>query len=561
VVVARRHRTIAGITNAYSEPTDPFSDSFGRFFGGDSEHFVSLELGWTESQQRLFLDNTHLSFWHVDDSVEAGATQGWGVAFQHIRYLNKQWMPFLRAGRGMMRKTPLSSFIEPAATSISSPRPARGAVGAIFALCYLSISACASFTPTPIEEVPFLERAVTKERADLRVTVAVPSPEEGAQLFGVDLAGEGIQPVWVKVENHSDTLHLLLPIAMDEDYFSPMEAARMNHGFLSGGSNMAMDLLFERHNVPWHVYPGQTISGFVYTNLDPGVKFVDVDLRREGGIERFEFVVAVPGLEVDYQRVNYDDLYRPEEMVDVDEQGLRKALEELPCCALGGDRKTPGDPLNLVLIGTRTAVGTLLISRNWDVTEIISGSSVWRMIKSSLFGGRYRTSPVSPLYVFGRKQDIALQKVRSSVDERNHLRLWLTPLRYQGLNVWVGQISRDIGIRFSSKTFVTHKIDPEVDEARYYLIQDLIYSRAVAAGGYVAGVGYSGRDAPRVNYTDDPYYTDGLRMVIIASEQFVPWEQIRQLRWEQAREQEVSRAPGPAEQHAPGNDAGSKPLD
>jgi len=50
--------------------------------------------------------------------------------------------------------------------------------------------------------------------------------------------------------------------------------------------------------------------------------------------------------------------------------------------------------------------------------------------------------------------------------------------------------------------------------------------------GYVEGVGYSGRDAPRRNYTNDPYYTDGLRVVLIVGEdrsaltglELLPWE-------------------------------------
>jgi hypothetical protein len=75
------------------------------------------------------------------------------------------------------------------------------------------------------------------------------------------------------------------------------------------------------------------------------------------------------------------------------------------------------------------------------------------------------------------------------VDERNHLRLWLTPLTDQGKDVWIGQISRDIGVRLSSKTFVTHKIDPQVDEACDYLVQDLLLSGSPSGFGYVGGVG------------------------------------------------------------------------
>jgi len=34
------------------------------------------------------------------------------------------------------------------------------------------------------------------------------------------------------------------------------------------------------------------------------------------------------------------------------------------------------------------------------------------------------------------------------------------PVNFEGPPMWVGQISRDIGIKLSSKTIVTHKIDP-----------------------------------------------------------------------------------------------------
>ena len=40
------------------------------------------------------------------------------------------------------------------------------------------------------------------------------------------------------------------------------------------------------------------------------------------------------------------------------------------------------------------------------------------------------------------------------MDERNHMRLWLAPIHYRGDDVYVGQISRDIGVKFSPKTLV-----------------------------------------------------------------------------------------------------------
>ena len=115
---------------------------------------------------------------------------------------------------------------------------------------------------------------------------------------------------------------------------------------------------------------------------------------------------------------------------------------------------------------------------------------IWRTFKSFLQGERYRYSPISPLYVYGRRQDIAWQKARGTINERNHMRFWLSPIRFRGKKVFVGQISRDIGVKFTLKspTISTHVIDPDVDEARRYFIEDLAYSQALTSFGFVKGV-------------------------------------------------------------------------
>ena len=135
-------------------------------------------------------------------------------------------------------------------------------------------------------------------------------------------------------------------------------------------------------------------------------------------------------------------------------------------------------------------------------------------------GWEYRYSPVSALFLFGRSQDFALQRVRKSINERLHLRLWITPMRYQGLPVWVGQVSRDIGVRFTWRTWnlTTHRIDPNVDEARDYVVEDLLQAERLELAGYVDGVGACDRDSPRHNLTGDPYYTDGKRAAVVVSQ-------------------------------------------
>ena len=151
------------------------------------------------------------------------------------------------------------------------------------------------------------------------------------------------------------------------------------------------------------------------------------------------------------------------------------------------------------------------------IRDRITLATCWKTVRAFLLGADYRYSPVSPLYLFGRDQDVALQRTRKSINERLHLRLWLAPLSFEGLPVWVGQVSRDIGVRFTTRAWnlTTHRIDPDVDESRDYVLEDLLSAGRVKLAGYAAGVGACARTAPRRNLTGDPYHTDGKRAVIL----------------------------------------------
>jgi hypothetical protein len=102
------------------------------------------------------------------------------------------------------------------------------------------------------------------------------------------------------------------------------------------------------------------------------------------------------------------------------------------------------------------------------------------------------------------------------------------------MSVWIGQISRDIGVKVSFKapTITTHVIDPDIDESRVYLVQDMIYSHSLVAFGHCKGVGAATRDEPRHNLGVDPYFTDGLRAVMVFGSGTIPLEMIRNFGWE-----------------------------
>ena len=359
----------------------------------------------------------------------------------------------------------------------------------------------------------------------VRVTTAVPSAPETIQIFGVGLYARGIQPVWIHIENLGEQTLGFLPAGVDEAYFTPIETSyrRQNRiPILDWGVNRD----FYRMSMNTVIEPGESRSGYIFTRIDQGTKSFNVDVIDQDDHFRMSFFVPVPGLRLDHYRVDWTSLYTEEEIHDVDLDDLMTSLEALPCCVTDKKGKNNGDPLNLVMIGDLKDVYYALMRAGWDETETIYSASLWKTFKSAVTGSEYRYSPVSALYVYGRAQDAALQKSRTSINKRNHLRLWLTPMRYSDKPVWIGQISRDIGVRMTWKTITTHKIDPNVDETREYLLEDLAYAQSMTGFGYVGGVGAAPFDEPRGNLTGDPYFTDGLRIVLFVSAEAVAIDEI-----------------------------------
>ena len=382
-----------------------------------------------------------------------------------------------------------------------------------------------------MDQAAFLGRKQVQQDGAVTVAAAVPSAGESRQLFGASLYGRGVQPVWLEIKNRGATRLTFLPLGLDAAYFTPIEAAALQQRDREMLDTEMSRYYFES-GMAIVLYPGETRSGFVFTGLDEGTKAFNVDLVGQDDEQyRFTFFIPVPGLKIDHHNVDWNALYAADAVVDYSQAGLKRYLESLPCCTTDRDSKAKGDPLNIVVIGDPRDVYYAFIRAGWDETETVYRGSAIRTAISFLFGGKYRYSPVSSLYVFGRAQDVALQKARSTIHERNHLRLWYTPARYEGKPVWIGQISRDIGVRFTTKTILTHKIDPDVDETREFLLENLAYAQSLARIGYVGGVGAADVDNPRGNLTGDPYFTDGYRVVLwvssepvdIADIDFMPW--------------------------------------
>jgi len=408
----------------------------------------------------------------------------------------------------------------------------------------------------------FLERAQTQESPLAEVALAAPDPHEAARLFGVHVSRKGIQPIHLRVTNRSKAPLRLQMLGLDPSYFTPLEAASVSRFSLAKGlsalgaaalvfapmllllapsrlltawvANRRMEEWFRAQAFPLRpIPPGGTSEGFAFVNYEAGAREFKVRLLSAGGSIRrgvgdtgttaaeFTFQVNVAGIKADHI-AKHLTVEGPAEECDV--EGLIERLRKMPATTSGPMGRGTGDPANLVVIAEFETLLSAFADR-WNETESITLATCAKTARAFLLGSEYRYSPVSPLYLFGRSQDVALQRIRSSIHERLHLRLWLTPLRFENTPVWVGQISRDIGVRFTLKTWnlSTHRVDPDVDESREYVVEDLLNVGRVEAVGYVDGVGACTSGAPRKNLTGDPYFTDGRRAILyLAPERKAP---------------------------------------
>ena len=414
----------------------------------------------------------------------------------------------------------------------------RFGVLSVTILAMTSLVGCASFNPTPVDDVGFKERAVTQFKNGVTVTVAVLSAEESTAVFDTKLDKKKIQPIWVKITNSTDQERAFLPRSIDPNYHSALEVAQKSLKTWAKKSNQAKRRFYYENQMPFHLPPGETSSGFVFGDRSKGVRWMNVTVIGEHQADLFEFIIEVPGFKADFHKLEDQEIYAEDDYTDLDEEGLAKWIEEQPSFITNKDGSKTGDPLNIVVIGESEAVWPAFLRMGWDPTAAMTTGSALKTGVFGIFGGGYRYAPISDLYVYGRSQDIALQKVRNNIHYRNHLRLWEAPVTYNGTPVLIGQISRDIGSRMTSKspTLTTHRIDPDVDETRASLIQDFLWARALTVFGYAGGVGEI--EDPRGNLTGDIFFTDGKRAVMVLSSDPVDYEHIDFFSWHQPAHEE-----------------------
>ncbi len=138
-----------------------------------------------------------------------------------------------------------------------------------------------------------------------------------------------------------------------------------------------------------------------------------------------------------------------------------------------------GDPVNLAFMGTRKQIEVIMGTAGWTKADPVTAQSSWRIITSTLRRKSYPEAPVSPLFLFGRQQELAYQQeVDGNPKQRHHIRFWPCPegwLLPGGRKVeWLAAATYDTAVGLSFFTLqVTHRIDANIDIERDHVIATL----------------------------------------------------------------------------------------
>jgi hypothetical protein len=147
-----------------------------------------------------------------------------------------------------------------------------------------------------------------------------------------------------------------------------------------------------------------------------------------------------------------------------------------------------GDMVNFALLGTEQEVLNAYKAAGWVAVDKSVQEAILNSVLKTLSREAYTEMPMSTLYLFGRPQDMSYARADPLMvaAERHHLRVWKTDKTVGGRTLWVGSATHDIGFEKDQRTGgMTHKIDPEIDKERQYLLDSFDAAGAFSSAAYV----------------------------------------------------------------------------
>jgi hypothetical protein len=152
------------------------------------------------------------------------------------------------------------------------------------------------------------------------------------------------------------------------------------------------------------------------------------------------------------------------------------------------------DPLNIGFVCSRRELIATMTKAGWHLADPHTPKNLIRHVFALVLGLSYVNAPMSKLYLFGRKHDLAFEiAINGTNFRRHHVRFWATTfddgkklsastIHWQNQKthvssnnlLWVGAASLDIGIvPIRHNLQLTHLVHPDTNQERELIVKKL----------------------------------------------------------------------------------------
>jgi hypothetical protein len=162
----------------------------------------------------------------------------------------------------------------------------------------------------------------------------------------------------------------------------------------------------------------------------------------------------------------------------------------------------------VALVGSEAQLEAIMKAAGWFLAAKLGIRSDLKIAADTVLSRPDPEAPVSSLFLFGRKEDLAFeQPVGDNPRHRHHVRFWKTERVDDGRPVWIGSAVYDERVGLSRTTGqITHVTAANVDTERDYLFECLEKTGDLA--DHYAIDGFHQKLEGR-NGGGDPWRTDG----------------------------------------------------
>jgi hypothetical protein len=163
-------------------------------------------------------------------------------------------------------------------------------------------------------------------------------------------------------------------------------------------------------------------------------------------------------------------------------QELTALVQQLPFRTVALKPPSPSDLTNLLFIGTKDQIEQAFKDAGWFASDPLGRASTFHTAQAIIENQGYDEAPMSVLTLDGKPPDMTYEKQNNTFASRHHIRFFQMSQTFSGKPLFVAAATHDIKIYFSKTSrSITHGIDPDIDNERTKVTNDMLFTGKVKA--------------------------------------------------------------------------------